>query len=246
MSASKYLSLSAAALIALTAAPSGAATYPHGISIAPFGGLVVDARGLNGQRLLSHTAASDLNKGTVRGDPDSNDFFIGQQDGYASDLLDQLGGGFASFSVRVTLFDGDNDPGNFDFDDNFLRVNDVIVGNFSEVATTRTNADGTRIGAVQGGLGFGDEVTDTGTFTLTEGTALAALFASLRQSNSLSFEIDKRDDNGNFFDFTSADRIPQSGGGLAPLVASVPLPAGGLLILGALGGLAALRRRIQG
>ena len=229
------------AAAAMTASTAAASTYPAPIT--SFGGLVVDAYGLNGERLLSQTAASALNKGAVRGDPEINDFFIGQQDGFSDGLLGQLGGGFSSFSVRVTLFDGDNDPGNFDFDDNFLRINNVIIGNFSDVVTTTTDAQGNVLNGVNDGLGFGDNETDTGTFTLTDTSALAALFASLQQTNALSFEVDKRDASGNFFDFSGESRIPSGGAGLAPTIAAVPLPAGVWLLLSGLAGLGTLRRR---
>lgn len=243
MSVRKSLKTFILAAAAMAALPVAAATIQPSAQISSFGGLVVDAHGLNGRRLLSQTAASDLNKGTSRGDPETNDFFIGQQDGFSAGLLGQLGGGFSSFSVRVTVFDGDNDPGNFDFDDNYLRVNNVIFGNFSDVVTTTTDADGNILNGLHDGIGFGNDETDTGTFTLTDVSALAALFASLQQTNMLLFEIDKRDASGNFFDFSSRTRIPSSDAGLAPTLTAVPLPAGVWLLLASLGGLCALRRR---
>jgi hypothetical protein len=237
------LTACAIAAAAIAAAPATAATYPAWAGIPEFGGIVFDAKGLNGERLLSHTAASELNKGVARGDPETNDFFIGEQGGFSTGILDQLGGGFASLSIRVTLFDGDNDPGNFDDNDNFLRVNGVVLGNFSDVVTTTTDAAGNILNGVDDGIGFGDEETDTGTFKVMDRAALSALFASLERTNTLSFELDKRDTNGNFFDFHSASRIPQAAVTLVPTVAQVPLPAGGVLLLAGLGGLGLLRHR---
>lgn len=236
----KTLIIAAATMAAM---PAAAATVPLPPQVSPYGGLFIDARGSNGQRLLSFTAASELNKGTSRGDPETNDFFIGEQGGFTAGILDQLGGGFLSFTVRLTVFDADNDPGNFDHDDNLLRINDIIIGNFSDVVTTTTDADGNVLNGLNDGIGFGDEETDTGTFTLTDESALAALFASLESENSLSFEIDKLDDNGNFFDFTSESRIPSTGTTLAPTISAVPLPAGLWLLLAGLGGFGMFKRR---
>ncbi len=238
MSATKNLGLCAIACAALAAVPAAASTV-----VPAYGGIFVDAFGLNGERLRSFTAADALNKGAVRGDPETNDFFIGEQDGFDMGLLDQLGGGFASLSLRLTVFDADNDPDNFDFNDNFLRVNDVILGNFSEVITTTTDADGNVINGLNDGIGFGGDETDTGTFTVTDSATLATLFASLQQTSTMSFEIDKRDINGNFFDFTSPSRIPGGASGFGPQIAVVPLPAGLWFMLVGLGGLGMLRKR---
>ena len=223
--------------------PAAASTLTHSDLFSPFGGLVVEAQGLNGNWLLSQTAGSELNKGAPRGDPEINDFFIGQQDGFSADLLGQLGGGFSSFSVRLTVFDGDNDPGNFDFDDNYLRINDVIIGNFSNIVTTTTDADGNIVNGLNDGIGFGNDETDTGIFTLTDEFALAALFGTLSLTDSLFFEIDKRDESGNFFDFTSPSRIPYTDASIGPFISAVPLPAGIWLLLAGLGGLGVLHRR---
>ena len=228
---------------ALAASPVAASTLTHSSLFTPFGGLVVEAQGLNGNWLLSQTSPSELNKGAPRGDPEFNDFYIGQQAGFSDELLGQLGGGFQSFSVRLTVFDGDNDPGNFDEDENFLRINGATIGNFSDVVTTTTDGDGNILFGVDDGIGFGGDETDTGIFTLEEDSILASLFASLSLTNTLVFEIDKIDESGNFFDFTSPSRIPYYADvGFGPTVSAVPLPAGVWFLLAGVGGIGLLRR----
>ena len=230
---------------ALGSSPVAAATLTHETMYSPFGGIVVEAQGFSGDWLVSQTPASELNKGAPRGDPEINDFFIGQQDGFNDDLLGQMGGGFSTFTIRITVFDGDNDPGNFDFDDNYLRINGIVIGSLSDVITTTTNAVGDILNGFEDGLGFGNDETDTGIITITDEATLEALFASLSETNTLFFEIDKRDESGNFFDFTSRSRIPYADAGLAPTLVPVPLPATAWLLLVALGGLGVARRRSQ-
>ena len=62
-------------------------------------------------------------------------------------MLSALGGGFQSFSIRFTLYDGDTGIGDFDDGDNNLLVNGINFGNWSDVVTQQTNSLGTQIGA---------------------------------------------------------------------------------------------------
>ncbi|WP_102795598.1 hypothetical protein [Bowmanella denitrificans] len=170
------------------------------------GGVVVDLLGNNGTHVVSQLAASALFDGffddgtpvAYRGNPGT----IGIQTGFDAAVLASLGGGLSGASFRFTLYDGDTGPGNFDEDANFLLVNGLEFGNWSDVNAEQTNGSGTVTGPQSGG-GFRDSILDTGWFTSIDAGLLASLYTSLLSTNELLFQL-RDDDNvyDNFFDFT--------------------------------------------
>ncbi len=241
--------LAMAATAAALTAMAGAAhatlftrTAPAGAlpgAVTEIGGLVLDLTGTNGVRVVSQLAASTLYVGFAGSNPQ----LIGTQTGFSPAVLGALGGGLSAASVRVTLFDGDSAPGNFDAGaDNTLLVNGVNFGLFSAVATQRTTADGlTLLGS---GFGFGDDILSTGFFSAAA-VDLAALFASLGGGSAV-FAVNDIDPGDNFYDFTRGVDGGLINVGTGPVVqppTGVPEPAALALFGAGLLGLGTVRRR---
>lgn len=199
----------AAALVATAAAGTSAGaqfTYnsptgsPLPSTVSAVGGIVVDLRGANGNRVVAQRAASGLFIGDA---PALPVFSIGVQTGFTSALLGQLGGGLTSAAFRISLFDGDTRSGNFDFNDNFLRVNGTRVGNFSAVQTIQTNGTGTPAGSGNIANGFGDGILNTGFFFVNDATTLSAIFSSLLSTGQIDYGYEDIDSPGEqYLDFT--------------------------------------------
>ena len=180
---------------------------PLPAGVTEVGGIVVDMMGANNTRVVSQLAASELYRGyanysenPVSGVATGNPLLFGTQTGYDSSVLDQLGGGIQSLSVRITLYDGDTAPGNFDNNENTLSVNDILLGNWSDVTAYQTSSDGlTLLGTSQG---FGNNILATGFFSTTDVAVLTEIYNSLLASNALAFTLNDVDPYDNYFDFT--------------------------------------------
>ncbi len=166
-------------------------------AVTAVGGIVVDFIGTNGNRLVAQRAASGL----FVGNPVGSIISIGTQTGFTSALLGTLGGGIAQAAFRVTLFDGDTRSGNFDFNDNFLLVNGIRVGNFSNVSTIQTSGTGVPVGTGNIANGFGDNILNTGFFFVNDASTLSSIFASLA-GGTINYGWEDRDPNDQFLDFT--------------------------------------------
>lgn len=176
--------------------PTSAGTLPSGVS--PIGGIVSDFVGLNGNRVVSQLSADSLFSGFVGAT--ENPLEIGTQSGFSSSVTGALGGGIAEASFRITLFDGDTAPGNFDFNFNTLLVNGLNFGNFSDVQTVETDAVGNVLSGPD--AGFENNDLDTGFFSSNDSVLLSNLFSSLTATETLAFELDDVDPGDQFFDFT--------------------------------------------
>lgn len=232
---------------AFTVASPAGGTLPSNVT--PVGGIVVDLIGKNGNRVVSQVAASTEYIGQA---PASQyPLLFGTQMGFNSSVVSALGGGISSAAFRVTLYDGDNQVGNFDYHDNFLLVNGVNVGDFSNVATQET--DGTGMTIYSSGFGFGNNILDTGFFASTNASALSGLYASL-SSGMLQFKVDDLTPGDQYYDFTqgldssvinvgSGPVVTPPGGGPSP--SPVPEPSTLMMMgTGLLGAAGAARRRL--
>ncbi len=239
----KITRLLAAALVAgtpalahaqLTNSPAGG-TLPGGISVV--GGVVADLVGLNNRRVVSQLSASSLFTGFATSNPQ----LIGTQTGFGPIVTNALGGGLLRASFRFTLFDGDTGPGNFDFNENFLLVNGVTVGNWSNVVTQQTTATGTLIGGTQ--MGFENSQLHTGFFDVTNAGQLSGIFSGMTTNQSLVFALSDVDPFDNFYDFKQGIDQGLINVGQPPSV--VPEPSTYVLMAAGMAGLLYARRKRQ-
>jgi hypothetical protein len=186
-----------------TTSPTGGA-LPSGVT--EVGGVVIDMQGASGTRIVSQLAASTLFDGYANsGTPASyqgNPMTIGIQGGFSPAIIAALGGGLNSLAVRITLEDGDTGPGNFDDDQNTLLINGVNAGNFSDIVTVQTSADGLTEISQNASGGFRNGLLDTGFFVVSGPAELAAIFAALSGSGQMVLQLQDVDPNDNYFNFT--------------------------------------------
>jgi hypothetical protein len=188
------LSAGANATLLTTTSLTSQGAVPGGVT--EIGGIVVDLIGTNGTRVVSQLAASSLHVGYFNVNPGS----IGSQSGFDSSVYGALGGGLAEASIRLTVYDGDTSPGNFDYNQNWLLVNGLNIGNFSSVQTDWTNNNGTvSYGTTNG---FSNNTLNTGWFYSNDSTLLSDLYNSLIATETLSFGLNDTDPRDNYFDFT--------------------------------------------
>lgn len=148
-------------------------------------------------------------------------------------------------AVRVTLFDGDTGPGDFDDGVNTLFVNGVNLGDWSAVTTQNHDAVGTPTSGPV--LGFGDDETATGFFFSNDLPALATLFASMVGTQTVTFDLDDTSPDDNFYDFTQGVDGGFVNVGTGPVInppmSAIPEPTNALTLAGLLCfGLSARRR----
>jgi PKD repeat protein len=204
--------------------PTSYGLLPSGAT--PVGGVVLDLVGLSGRRVVSQLPASELFKGRFstgtpveyRGNPGT----IGIQKGMTGAVVDALGGGIVEAAVRISLHDGDSGPGDFDDQQDFLRLNGVDFGNFSDIVTEETSADGKTTISFNSRGGFRDKILDTGFFYLNSPDLLEALYESIVAEGQVRYEFVDQDPFDNVYDFTQGVDGGLTDIGQPPVVVNVP------------------------
>jgi hypothetical protein len=184
----------------IATSPAQASTFTRGSlpsGVSEVGGLVLDLTGTNGTRVVTQAAASGL---FVGDSPSTNTLVIGTQTGFTPTVITALGGGISQASVRVSLYDGDNAAGNFDFNENFLLLNGINFGNFSTIQAQNTDGNGLVASGGFSGGGFRNNTLDTGFFSSNNATTLSQLFTSLSSGNVV-FGLNDLSPGDQFYDF---------------------------------------------
>lgn len=175
--------------------PTSGGDLPSGVTAV--GGIVLDLIGLNGVRVVVQLAANQLFEGLF--DSGSRIGTIGVMGGLSPQVLAQLGGGLAQMAVRMTVEDADTSVGDWDYNQNFLTLNGIELGNLSSQRTEATNQAGIPSGLA---TGFQNAALSTGWFLVTDADALTQLFNSLMSSNQASFGLKDLTPGDNSYDFT--------------------------------------------
>lgn len=240
--------LAAILLSSLAFATPFTATSPAGgelpTAFSQIGGIVADFVGSNGTRLTAQRSGSGLFNNT--GSTTAGDIVIGTQADFTAANVAALGGTLDSAAFRLTLFDGDNATGEFDFNTNFMLIDGIEVGNFSNIQTQATSGDGLSLISTQ--FGFPNNRLATGWFHITDGALLGSLLLALGDGQ-LSYVLDQRANLAaqtyNFAQGLSASVVDVN---VPPTlsISSVPEP-GALALVGlALAGMATARHRTAG
>ncbi|MFM7515623.1 MAG: hypothetical protein ACKO3V_01670 [Pirellula sp.] len=205
---------------------------PSGVT--QVGGIVFQAQGQNGAVVTSQLPASACFEGFATTNPQ----VIGTQSGFTPAILNALGGGLTHVAVRITLLDGDTANGNFDFNQNFLLINDFELAgasNFSSVWTEETNATGT-VALRAPILGFDDGKLHTGFFSFTDSSFLANVWNSM-QGGSVVFRLRDVDPGDNFYNFKAGVDGGLTNLGQPPATLAVPEPGMMAIALVSIGGM---------
>ena len=188
--------------------------------ITPVGGLVIDLVGFNGTRIVSEIAAGNLYSGTTKG---NTTYTIGSMAGFSTSLINSLGGGLASASLRLTMGDGDNALGEDWYDAEILFANGVSFGTFSSVSTIEADTYGNVLTTNTNG-GFRGGSIDTGFFSLSgtaQKVALAALYSTLSSGTMTITFSEKWGGNVTSFKMNVPDDYASVS--VAPMIVSYPL-----------------------
>ena len=236
-------------------------------NVSAVGGVVTDLVGINGNRVVAQVSAGSEFIGNEQNFPTVNGsrwLTFGIQTGITSAVVNALGGGIASASFRLSLYDGDSQAGNFDFNQDSLYVSatggtvgttstsstGTNLGNFSTVVTHQTDGTGNQISSNLG-PGFGNNILDTGFFSSTNSTTLAALYNQLVTASvgdqMLRFQLNALTNGDQYYDFKQGLDASVIDVGSGPVVVATTPEPNSLILLGtgALAVAGVVRRKLR-
>ncbi|MBT0585628.1 PEP-CTERM sorting domain-containing protein [Alteromonas oceanisediminis] len=207
--------MNANANLILTNSPTSAGALPG--DIPKFGGAVIDIITADNQRLVNYISRDDLFHGHVNSERLD---FASQQLGalsFSSSMLDAIGSGIAELAIRLSLYDGDNAVGadvvakeEYQAGKNFLEVNGVEFGNFSDVETLTSSRKGEEYFEDFKATGFANKKSATGWFYSNNSSVLGLIQSSVISSSVLGLDFVIRNARSeNWISFHERDASPQ-------------------------------------
>ena len=174
----------------------GGSTLP--ISVPPIGGVIYDFIGLNGVRLSASISANNLPVFSSQ----NNTSTLLNTTTISARSLSALGGGISELGVRITISDGDTEPGGSWVNTSFLSFNTVAqVVDLSATQTFTHNGSGD-VGANAIQPGYPNQQLATGWSLVTDATKLAAIYTSLVSGGGkLDLNWQQVGTGGNALDF---------------------------------------------
>lgn len=127
-----------------------------------------------------------------------------------------MGGGLKEVGIRFSLSDGDNAKGNFDYNKNFLLVNGINFGNWSDVTTLGTDSLGKLNGVSNSG--FQNNVLNTGWFYKNDTSLLSSFYQSLVTTSQAKYEFNDLTPGDQYLDFKKGISESNLNVGKAPVV----------------------------
>jgi hypothetical protein len=170
------------------------------VQIPPAGGIVLDLIGANGGRLETDLGPSALLRGTVSPGAIAT---LGVRAGLTPTALKSLGGGLSAVAVRLTMDQGGTGPGEPERHEDFLFLDGLQLGDFSNVVTQQTTPDGLTSLSSNSAGGFRTGSLDTGFFSSTDPTLLADLYKSIVQTGQVVYQFQNSSAQALALDFTA-------------------------------------------
>jgi hypothetical protein len=226
----------------LTTSPTSAGALP--VDIPVFGGAVIDIITADNTRLINYISRDDLFHGHVNsGRLD----FASQQLGsllFTFGMLDAISSGITELAIRLSLYDGDNAVGadviigdEYQANKNFLEVNGIEFGNFTEIKTVTSSRKGEEYFNDFEATGFANKKSATGWFYSNDASILGFINDSLLDTSTLGLDFVVRDAKSeNWISFHERDASPK--------VVNVSEPTMAAMMLLVIGGLVVRRRVI--
>ena len=175
------------------------------------GGVAIVMVGVNGNTYYQFSDPTGAFRGyqyngtptAFRGNPFTINDPIALNCGFST-CADYFGGSIAQIYIRFSAYDGDTQPGGFDFNRISLVMNGYTVGNWSDLTTERTNNTGSQSFGFESG--FGNNSFNTGWFSSTN----SALLNNILTTGRTTTQVFDATPNDNYWDFRRGPSLSNS------------------------------------